>query len=297
MAEAKNNEKLFYILRGLPGSGKTTLAKSINSSHDNKGVILSSDDYFMVDGKYVYDPSKISEAHASNQQKCREKCQEGVSPIIIDNTNVRRWEAKVYVEMAQEFGYKIEIREPDTAWWKNGDVEQLAGKTLHGVPVDKIQGMLEKWENDFTVESILNSEPPSRNSHGFSRGGGRGNGRGFSRGSSRGNGRGFSRGGSGRGNGRGNGRDNGRGGFSGGDRGQDGSNRGNSDFRGRGNGRGGSFRGGNNFRGNNFRGNGNNFRGNSFRGNGFRGNPRGNNFRGRGNGRGNFNGENNNNEN
>lgn len=165
MTNSSKNEKILYILRGLPGSGKSTLAKSIIKNHNGNGIILSTDDYFLINGKYQYNPDKIVEAHISNQNLCREKCRLGISPIIIDNTNVKRWEAKPYVEVALEHGYKIEIREPDTPWWKSKNAEKLTRKNTHGVPLKKIKGMIHKWDTDFSIESILKEEPPNRNNN------------------------------------------------------------------------------------------------------------------------------------
>jgi adenylate kinase family enzyme len=47
-------------MRGLPGSGKSTKAKKIAGE---KGVIYSTDDYFMVNGEYKYNPKMILEYH------------------------------------------------------------------------------------------------------------------------------------------------------------------------------------------------------------------------------------------
>jgi len=240
--EVEGAKKIMYILRGLPGSGKTYLANTLNESHNKEGVILSTDDFYAQDGTYKFDPTKISEAHRFNQERCKEHCEKGTNPIIIDNTNVKRWEAKNYVELAMQYNYEIEIREPDTPWWKSKNVEELAQKTQHGVPADKIQKMLDRWDEDFTVDSILKEEFPPKPSHPGFRGGFRG-GRGGRGGFFRGGPPGGFRGGNG-------------GGFRGG-RG------GNGGFRG---GNGGGFRGGN---GGGFRGGRGGFRGGN--GGGFRG--------------------------
>lgn len=50
-------------MRGLPGSGKSTKAKKIAG---NEGVIYSTDDFFMINGKYTYDPKLIGENHEKN---------------------------------------------------------------------------------------------------------------------------------------------------------------------------------------------------------------------------------------
>jgi len=260
------DKKVMYILRGLPGSGKTYLANTLNDSHNKEGVILSTDDYFAQDGTYKFDPAKIGEAHKFNQDRCKEQCEKGTNPVIIDNTNVKRWEAKAYVELAQQYNYTVEIREPDTPWWKSKNIEELAQKTQHGVPADKIQKMLDRWDEEFTVDSILKEEPPQKPTHpgGFRGGfrGGRGGGRGGFGGFRGGNTGGF-RGGNGGGfrGGRGGNGGGFRGGNGGGFRGGNGGG-----FRG---GRGGGFRGGN---GGGFRGgNGGGFRGGRGGFGGFRG--------------------------
>ena len=46
--------------------------------------------------------------------------------IVIDNTNVRKWEAKPYVKMAQQYGYEVKFVEPDTPW--KFDITELKKK-------------------------------------------------------------------------------------------------------------------------------------------------------------------------
>ena len=57
--------KTLYLLRGLPGSGKSTLAKSIG------GIHIEADQYFMEDGEYKFDGSKIKLAHNYCQSQTR----------------------------------------------------------------------------------------------------------------------------------------------------------------------------------------------------------------------------------
>ena len=50
---------MLIIIRGLPGSGKTTLAKSFEGYQH-----FESDKCFMVGDKYEFDPTELSTAHA-----------------------------------------------------------------------------------------------------------------------------------------------------------------------------------------------------------------------------------------
>ena len=131
--------KRLIIMRGLPGSGKSTLAKK------QKGTICSADDYFInILGRYKFDASKIQQAHAWCNQKARKAMDRGVETVIIDNTNIERWNFEAYLEYAAEFGYNVEYLSPTTPWaW---DAAECFKKCRHGVPLEVIQSMIDKFE-------------------------------------------------------------------------------------------------------------------------------------------------------
>jgi len=146
-------DKILYIMRGISGSGKSTLAKQIG------GLILGSDEFWMVNGKYQFDENRIGEAHQWNQNRAAQAMQQGISPIIVDNTNVQAWEAKPYVEAAVANGYRVQVVEPNTPWKFNA--EELAKRNRHGTPKERIEEMIQQWEPNLTVQDILNSTSPT----------------------------------------------------------------------------------------------------------------------------------------
>lgn len=126
-----------YIMRGLPGSGKSTLAKSL-------GVpVCSADDFFMAGDKYNFVPKLIGLAHAHCKVKAEALCALG-EDLCIDNTNIKHWEYKNYLDMAKEFSYEVEILVPTTDWAFDPDV--CFQKNTHGVPLDTIKRMKDNWE-------------------------------------------------------------------------------------------------------------------------------------------------------
>uniref|UniRef100_A0A8C8RTW9 NEDD4 binding protein 2 like 2 n=1 Tax=Pelusios castaneus TaxID=367368 RepID=A0A8C8RTW9_9SAUR len=154
-------QKLLLILRGLPGSGKTTLSRIIlGQNHD--GVVFSTDDYFRQQDGYTYNVAQLGDAHDWNQKRAKQAMDQGRSPIIIDNTNTQAWEMKPYVEMALGKGYRVEFHEPDT-WWKF-DPEELEKRNKHGVSREKIAQMLERYEYQMSISVVMRSvEPPHKN--------------------------------------------------------------------------------------------------------------------------------------
>jgi len=159
--------KVMYVMRGLPGSGKSTRARELGEG----GVILSTDDFFVHDGngKYEFDPARILEAHQWNQERALDAVKRGVSPVVIDNTNVKAEFARPYAEMAAANGYEIKVVEPDSPWWtlkpdmtpetREELVSELLKRNTHGVPREVIEKMLSQWEHGLTPEGILGGKP------------------------------------------------------------------------------------------------------------------------------------------
>nr|XP_061792435.1 NEDD4-binding protein 2 [Nerophis lumbriciformis] len=149
--------KVLVLLRGPPGSGKSTLARAF-LQHNPCGVALSTDDYFTHQEHYNFNPTTLGEAHEWNHKRAKEAFEKGVSPIIIDNTNMQGWEMKPYVAQALKHNYKVLFRETDT-WWKNKPRE-LERRSKHGVSVEKIRRMLDNYERFVTVKSIMGAQMP-----------------------------------------------------------------------------------------------------------------------------------------
>ena len=94
-------KRSLVILRGLPGSGKTTFAELF------KAPICSADDYLMVDGKYVWSQPGVVRAHALCQEKCQRLMIDGEPLIVISNMNVKPRDMRPYTKLAEEFNYKV----------------------------------------------------------------------------------------------------------------------------------------------------------------------------------------------
>ena len=156
-------KKVLVILRGISGSGKSYLSNELLKNNNGNGKIYSTDEFFIKNGSYQFNPKLLGKAHIWNQTRAFKSMDDEEELIIIDNTNTCKWEAKAYVKYAVDKNYEIIIKETTTEWAKDADI--LAKKNQHGVPKIAIQRMLKRWENDFTVENILNSKAPFKKSY------------------------------------------------------------------------------------------------------------------------------------
>jgi predicted kinase len=127
------------LVRGLPGSGKTTLSHIILQLPSNlEQEVLSADDFFEnEDGEYNFDVSKIKEAHNYCQFRCSERMRQEKSRIVVANTFTQEWEMEVYFDMAKRYNYRVHTI----------IVENRHGsQNTHGVTEDKLKQMKDRFE-------------------------------------------------------------------------------------------------------------------------------------------------------
>jgi predicted kinase len=127
------------LLRGIPGSGKSTLGDIIlQTTQSNNQDVLSADNFFNDDkGNYNFDVTKLKEAHNWCQQKCAERMKLEFSKIVVANTFTQDWEMAPYFEMADRYKYRIH-----TVIVEN----RHDSKNIHGVPEDKLEIMKNRFE-------------------------------------------------------------------------------------------------------------------------------------------------------
>jgi predicted kinase len=125
------------LLRGLPGSGKSTLGDVILTWPGNTPDVLSDDNYFIDDkGVYNFESQKLKEAHNDCQLKCAERMKLEISRIVVANTFTQDWEMQPYIDMAERYKYRVH-----TLIVEN----RHEGQNIHGVPNEKIEQMKNRF--------------------------------------------------------------------------------------------------------------------------------------------------------
>lgn len=129
-------ERALFILRGLPGAGKSTLAKSMGA------VYFEADMFFMEGNEYKFDMKKIRQAHEWCQNQVRismKNAAGGMTPsrIAVANTFTQEWEMQAYYDMAKEYGFTVFALVVEN---------RHGGKNVHDVPADVLDKMEERFE-------------------------------------------------------------------------------------------------------------------------------------------------------
>lgn len=124
--------KLIYLVRGLPGSGKSTFAKSLGLKHFEADMFFT----HPITGEYEFNPRKISSAHDWCVENV-ELTMKGGESLVVSNTFTQEWEMKPYFELAEKYGYSI---------FSIIIENRHEGKNIHDCPEDKVEVMRNRFQ-------------------------------------------------------------------------------------------------------------------------------------------------------
>lgn len=122
--------KIFYIVRGLPSSGKSTVASNIVGAENN----IAADDYFyqLGNGEYAFDPTKLYLAHKWCYSTLEAKMENGEPLLAVSNTSTRESDVRSYYELGTKWGYQVFVITVEK-WHTSSNT--------HNVPVETMDRM------------------------------------------------------------------------------------------------------------------------------------------------------------
>lgn len=134
--------KKVYIMRGIPGSGKSTYANKFPETE-----VCSADSYFYKNGHYSFDKSKLDAAHRFCKAKYNGLIACGDNAVV-DNTNTTLKEFEWYISEAKKHGYAVEVVR------MVHDLEDCIKRNVHSVPEATIRKMNARFQ-DYPGETLV----------------------------------------------------------------------------------------------------------------------------------------------
>ena len=132
-----NAQPEIVLIRGIPGSGKSTIAKEEYPDH----VLCEANQYFTRRGRWLYNHKRVKNAHAWCQRKALSELEKG-NNIVVANTFIRLWELKPYFDM----GYPVKIV-----------VAKGNYRNWHNVPEKVVERMKHNYEPSELDDVLIDS--------------------------------------------------------------------------------------------------------------------------------------------
>jgi shikimate kinase len=136
------SSKTLIMLRGPPGSGKTSLAQELCRLVG--ASVFTTDDFFVgEDGTYVYNRTKLAEYHRLNLLRAKDAMDKDET-VIVPNTSIHLWEMREYVRYAVFRDYHV-------IFVQCIDNE----KNEHGVSSQKVEAMRKQFESVTSLDAVM----------------------------------------------------------------------------------------------------------------------------------------------
>lgn len=124
-----------HIIRGVSGTGKSTLARTLGGYH------VEADMYFEdADGHYNFAESKLKFAHRFCQKRVEDCMSVRIPLIVVSNTFTEFWEILPYVHLAEVHEYKVDVT----------TLTEVYGN-IHDVP----ESVIERQKNRFVSHAEI----------------------------------------------------------------------------------------------------------------------------------------------
>ena len=155
--------KTVIINRAVPGSGKTTIARNITATLQAAGLQVvnhSTDEFFMINGRYCFDINRLNEYHQRNIENFVTDLKKGTDIVICDNTNLQPWQTAPYTDNARKYGYKvIFLNLTPRELYKHVQAQLVTPEKpdAHGVPEERLAEFIEDFN---TYNSLLEKTSP-----------------------------------------------------------------------------------------------------------------------------------------
>jgi predicted ABC-type ATPase len=135
--------RILWIIRGLPGTGKSTQADRLVLELDGEVTTLEADMWFMRNGEYIFDASALGSAHKFCQLSAEYAMRSNEDHVIISNTFTTMKEMKPYLQLAKTYNYQVRVRKCIGEF-----------KSIHNVPEETIAKMKDRWQ-DYDGEMVI----------------------------------------------------------------------------------------------------------------------------------------------
>ena len=137
-----DTKKIAVILRGVPGSGKSSFVDTMLAAYP-LSMVHSIDDLHIDDsGNFLWNEKEQEKLYLLNYCNFVKSCSKKIPIVIVDCINIQICDFEKYISAARMFGYQVYVVTPDMP-----TASDAASRNRHHVSSTQVDDMYERWES------------------------------------------------------------------------------------------------------------------------------------------------------
>ena len=133
-------DKFAFIVRGVPGSGKSTTAQYLAGK---SGIVHAVDSYHCDEnGNFLWNDDLSEERYQKNFEAFSKSCKMNYSVVVCDCINIEKKEFQKYIDVARKHGYIT-----STVVLDKPSAQEAHKRNKHSVSKEQIEDMFKRWED------------------------------------------------------------------------------------------------------------------------------------------------------
>jgi len=133
--------KIAIILRGSPGSGKSTFVDLMRKTDENVEVHAIDDLHRDTQGNFLWDEENAERLYTLNFANFVKSCATQAPLVVSDAINIEISDFQKYVDIAKQYGYKVYVVTPDLPTPK-----ESSKRNTHHTSALQAKEMYQRWE-------------------------------------------------------------------------------------------------------------------------------------------------------
>lgn len=143
------NSKVAIILRGVPGSGKSTFVDILRSLPSSVSIHAIDDLHTDNNGNFLWDEENADRLYTLNFANFVKSCAAGVQIVVCDAINVETQSFQKYVDIANQYDYCVYVVCPNPP-----TPAESTKRNKHHTSSSQARDMYSRWEHWPTPEML-----------------------------------------------------------------------------------------------------------------------------------------------
>ena len=143
------NRKIALILRGVPGSGKSTFVNMIKALSATIAIHAVDDLHVDNQGNFLWDEENQERLYTLNFANFVKSCAAGTELVICDAINIEVDDFQKYVDIANQYDYSVYVVTPNPP-----SPEQSTKRNKHHTSSSQAKEMYSRWQHWPTPDTL-----------------------------------------------------------------------------------------------------------------------------------------------